>query len=81
MALAGKTLQGKRKTRGVDDPEEQMRSFVEIFDSFSSNLASLDEPTRNGFMERGNDLFAERNIGGVLGSGDADLVTETLSDL
>ena len=34
MAMAGKTLNGKRKTRGVDDPSEQMDSFLTFYEDF-----------------------------------------------
>ena len=36
--FVGKTLQGKRKTRGVDDPMEQMDSFLQIYSDFNENF-------------------------------------------
>ena len=81
MALAGKTLQGKRKTRGIDDPVEQMESFLTFYPQFSENLNSLDGGTKDGFVDRGNELLDAKNIGDTLNGGDVDDVKIELDDL
>ena len=43
MSFEGKTLSGKRKTRGIDDPTEQMESFLSIYDGFFTNFESLED--------------------------------------
>ena len=43
-AFKGKTISGKRKTRGIDDPLEQRDSFLSIYHEFAASFEALEEP-------------------------------------
>ena len=81
MSFEGKTLSGKRKTRGIDDPTEQMESFLSIYDGFYKNFESLDDGIQSGFTDKANDLLDDKNIGNTLSSGEEEEVREELDFL
>ena len=82
MAFAGKTLQGKRGIRGgVEDPLEQMESFVQFYPQFIENFEQLEEDTREEFQNKGDDVLADKNMGSTLCKGDQDEVKEELDSL
>ena len=81
MAFEGKTLAGKRKTRGVDDPMEQMESFLHIYNDFHSSFQTLAEGDQGTFETKGDELIDDKKIGACICSGDEDRVREELNDL
>ena len=81
MSFTGKTLQGKRKTRGVDDPQEQADSFLEIYPQFHENFSSLPGDTQESFTDNCNNLLEDRNVGSTLGTGEVDAVKEEFNEL
>ena len=76
----GKTLKGKRKRRGEDDPQEQADAFIELFSQFKELLQQLDPTDRSAFISKANGVNESRMLGDALAGGQDD-VTNEFSDM